>query len=253
MTSHDNYHGDIASAAPRPQFSRGSTYPLNQQIDVLPSRSREQNKITSDRPPHIDSRRRDRAVAQGRWPIFWSDFPSKAQNTLRAVKGIRLCCGANVLPGYIDWSDVASLDETRRAEFPAYELRPADIVIAMDRPWISSGFKVAQISAEDAPSLLVQRVARVRAKQSEDSDFLYFLIRLPLFMKHCKPTETTVPHISPTEIKSFSFYCPPASTRARFGALMREHAPLLSAQKDHLRKLDTAFSAFQHRAFQGQL
>ena len=180
-------------------------------------------------------------------------FPFKSAHYIQSGRKIRLCRGANVLPGQIDWSDVAYLDEKRRSEFPLYELQSSDIVIAMDRPWISSGFKVAQITSEDTPSLLVQRVARIRSKQPEDSDFLFFLVRNPLFSKHCKPTETTVPHISPTEIKSFSFCCPPESARARFSALIRERAPVFKAQNDHLRKLNYVFSSLQHRAFQGEL
>jgi Domain of unknown function (DUF4145)/Type I restriction modification DNA specificity domain len=109
-------------------------------------------------------------------------FPFKSAHYIQSGRKIRLCRGANVLPGQIAWSDVAYLDEKRRSEFPLYELQSSDIVIAMDRPWISSGFKVAQIISEDTPSLLVQRVARIRSKQPEDSDFLFFLVRNPLFM-----------------------------------------------------------------------
>src|SRR5205085_847035 len=97
-----------------------------------------------------------------------------------------------------------------------------DIVIAMDRPWISSGFKVAQIAAKDFPALLVQRVARLRPKNRDDGEFLFALIRNPAFTSHFKPTETTVPHISPTEIRNFSLHLATADETKIFAAFSRQ-------------------------------
>jgi type I restriction enzyme S subunit len=55
-------------------------------------------------------------------------FPFKSAHYIQSGRKIRLCRGANVLPGQIDWSDVAYLDEKRRSEFPLYELQSSDIV-----------------------------------------------------------------------------------------------------------------------------
>jgi type I restriction enzyme, S subunit len=149
-------------------------------------------------------------------------FAFKSSEYTDRPDGVRLCRGANILPSKIDWSDLARWPKERAAEFRDYYLESGDVVIAMDRPWISSGFKVARIAAADLPSLLVQRVARLRPKTKVDGDFLFALVHSPLFSSHFKPTETTVPHISPTEIRKFTFAVPELKQREKFSALSRQ-------------------------------
>jgi type I restriction enzyme, S subunit len=62
---------------------------------------------------------------------------------------IKLCRGANVMPGRLDWSDLASWPASKIEQVSAFQLQTGDIVMAMDRPWISEGFKVAQVSKHD--------------------------------------------------------------------------------------------------------
>ena len=54
----------------------------------------------------------------------------------------------------IDWSDLARWPASKTEELSDYKLEVGDIVMAMDRPWISEGFKVAQIQPEDCPAYL---------------------------------------------------------------------------------------------------
>lgn len=180
-------------------------------------------------------------------------FPFKSSNYSEQSDSIRLCRGANVLPGRMDWSDLARWPNKQMDEFSEFGLRSGDIVIAMDRPWISSGFKAARISSDDLPSLLVQRVARIRPTVRTDGDFLYALVQSSLFSGHFKPTETTVPHISPVEIKKFSFALPPIVMRERFAALSAKIHYQLTAAADDLTKRNSLFFSLQHRAFCGQL
>lgn len=180
-------------------------------------------------------------------------FPFKSPDYSKHPNDIRLCRGANVLPGRIDWSDLARWPTALKAEFSEFNLCAGDIVVAMDRPWISSGFKAARISSDDLPSLLVQRVARIRPKAKADGDFLYAMVRSSLFSEHFRPTETTVPHISPLEIKKFSIALPPIAMRERFAGLCAKIHRQLAFATDDLTKRTALFSALQHRAFSGQL
>jgi len=125
--------------------------------------------------------------------------------------GIRLLRGINIAPGSIRWEDVACLAEDRRPEFPEYELATGDIVIAMDRPLISSGLKVALITEADAGALLLQRVGRFRPVQQMHSGFLYQYLTSPLFIRHIskQATGTQLPHISQNDIETATVLLPP--------------------------------------------
>jgi type I restriction enzyme S subunit len=180
-------------------------------------------------------------------------YPFQSSGYTESESAVRLCRGANVLPNAIDWSDTVRWPEQDAGRFSDFLLREDDIVIAMDRPWISSGFKVALISISDTPSLLVQRVARLRAANRAQSLFLYYLVKRSEFEQHCRTTETTVPHISPKDIKSFRFYLPLSDTQRRFGERVQE----IWRQRELVSKcfdLENAlFTSLQQRAFAGTL
>lgn len=80
----------------------------------------------------------------------------------------------------------------------------------MDRPWIEAGLKCAVVRGDDVPALLVQRVARLRAREGLDQYFLGYLIAHKSFMSHVLSvqTGTAVPHISGEQIQAFVFDLP---------------------------------------------
>jgi type I restriction enzyme, S subunit len=145
-------------------------------------------------------------------------YPFKSQEFVPQGETVRLCRGANVLPQQIDWSDARHLPASRRQEFSAFTLERGDVVLAMDRPWISTGLKVARISEADLPSLLVQRVARIRPKPTVHASYIYAALCHPSFATHCNAvkTETVVPHISPHDIRSYRLPIPPLPIQHRF-------------------------------------
>jgi type I restriction enzyme S subunit len=166
---------------------------------------------------------------------------------------VKLCRGANVLPGRIDWSDLVCWPLAKSDGFDEFELRAGDVLIAMDRPWISEGFKIALVQESDCPSLLVQRVARIRAKKSANNSFLYYLLRQPAFTNHCRPTETTVPHISPKEIRSYRFILPSKNLQDQFEERLMAIKMIVHNSHESLTQLQVLFDALQHRAFRGEL
>ncbi len=76
--------------------------------------------------------------------------------------GIRLLRNANVFQNRIEWDDVVCLPEAERERDGAFELAVNDIVLTLDRPIVSNGLKVARLSEQDVPSLLLQRVGRFK-------------------------------------------------------------------------------------------
>jgi type I restriction enzyme S subunit len=176
-------------------------------------------------------------------------FPSARFCSEKA--GVRLCRGANVLPRSLDWHDTAWWPEAQAAEVERFFLAVEDVILALDRPWISSGLKIAIVNANDLPSLLVQRVARIRASDPRMNVVIYNAIQHHDFMKHCRITETTIPHISPKDVQSFVVPVPSDKALRRFSQVA---APLdrtrhcMLAQAAHL---GAFFAALQSAAFSG--
>ena len=169
--------------------------------------------------------------------------------------GVRLCRGANVMPDLLDWSDVRYWRPNDASIDSRLHLIKDDVVLAMDRPWISTGIKVAQVTEDDLPAYLVQRVSRLRGKGRISNAFLFYSLRHPAFTAHCGglKTETTVPHISPQDIRSFPIPVAPDSVHDEFERLAQQ-------AKHVTRKLELAanesnhlFNSLVQRAFKGEL
>jgi type I restriction enzyme S subunit len=190
------------------------------------------------------------------WHIdFLTGFPFKSGEYVDSVNSVRLCRGANVLPQRIDWSDVRHWPISRVSEVNQYELREGDIILAMDRPWISDGLKVARLSIADLPCVLVQRVARIRPKPTLVAEFIYQSLCHPAFAAHCNlvKTETTVPHISPHSIRSFIVPIPPLPLQQEFAQRVTEIRELKATQAASHQRLESVFQSMLHGAFNGEL
>jgi type I restriction enzyme S subunit len=124
--------------------------------------------------------------------------------------GVRLLRGDNIAQGKLRWESARCWPNSLLTGVEPYLLAPGDVVLAMDRPWISAGLKYAHVRWDDVPSLLVQRVARLRSRDGLDQAFLRFLIGSPGFTDHVLSvqTGTAVPHISAEQIREFTFALP---------------------------------------------
>lgn len=144
------------------------------------------------------------------------------KSSLYSSDGVKLLRGVNVSPESIDWSDCAFWRKTDDDGLDNYILQNGDIVIGMDRPWISSGFRIARVGNNDLPSLLVQRVARLRTRQGHNQRYLYYILCGSGFQSHLKNlhTETTVPHISHKDIESFKVEIPALSEQRRIADIL---------------------------------
>lgn len=138
-------------------------------------------------------------------------FPSTGFET--EPDAIRLLRGINVGVGEVRWESKNTVRWTRQLgdKLDGWELRVGDLVLGMDRPWISAGVRVAVIGDEDVPSLLLQRVAALRTRTGLLPEFLYRQLQSEAFVHHFLPETTgvSVPHISPTQIACFMITVPP--------------------------------------------
>ncbi|UTO03812.1 restriction endonuclease subunit S [Serratia nematodiphila] len=170
-----------------------------------------------------------------------------------APESVRLCRGANTLTGYLDWADTKFWPKNKLEKLDNYLIKASDIILAMDRPWISSGLKVCIFPENQRETYLVQRVARLRPRCESYTNYIYSCIKSPAFEKHCYPTETTVPHISPVELKNFEILIPPDELMVNFHSIVSIINNSLNKMASGDIDSDALFSKLSQQAFSGHL
>lgn len=145
----------------------------------------------------------------------------------------RLLRGMNVKRGRLDWSG----DNERRwggalNGLDAYALSAGDLVIAMDGALVGRSY--ATVSNDDLPAYLVQRVARVRARDRRAQSFIRHMVGSRRFVGHVDrvKTHTAVPHISGQNIEDFSLPEFSMETQAKLGQMF-----------DHFLELETGLES----------
>lgn len=138
-------------------------------------------------------------------------FPFKSEGFTQKESAVRLLRGINVTPAGLQWDATVRWERTQNDGLDPFRLEVDDIVLGMDRPIISSGVRAARVEMKDTPSLLLQRVARLRPTERLDGGFLLLLLRGKLFADYIAPifTGISVPHLSPEQIRGFKVVLPP--------------------------------------------
>ncbi len=149
-----------------------------------------------------------------------SGFAFKSAEFLdHSEEGVFLVRGDNVQQGFIRWGEKAkkwrsdAYDDLSR-----YQLQKGDVILAMDRPIVGGGLKLAWIKDQDLPSLLVQRVTRIRGiNDKARTNFLRYVLSTPDFLAHIDriTTGANIPHISGKDIASFTFQLPDLDVQDR--------------------------------------
>ena len=135
-------------------------------------------------------------------------------------KGIKLLRGDNIEPGSLRWIDTRYWSDEKLEPYKNLLIDEGNIILAMDRPLISSGLKIAQAKKSDLPCLLVQRMARFRPNSSISNDYLFITLQTQSFIAHLfkEQTGTQLPHISAKDIMSFEIPLPPLDEQRRIVA-----------------------------------
>ena len=154
--------------------------------------------------------------------------------------GVKICGGLIIMPDRIKWDECKFWPDSLGYE--QFLLQEDDIVVALDRPWISEGFKIGEIKAADLPALLIQRTARIRGRDITQQ-FLLYSLKDKAFEQHCTVTGSLVPHISNKDINSFEIILPPFELQQQFEEFSQKIKSFkLTAQKsiDRLETLKKA-------------
>lgn len=158
-----------------------------------------------DIPEHWEVQRLGRTID------LLTGYPFASDGFSQSVADVRLLRGINVTPAGVRWDTVVRWDRKSGDGLDSFALRVGDIVLGMDRPIIGSGIRAATIEEKDTPSLLLQRVGRLRPTGRLDAKFLLLLLRGRLFADYITPifTGVSVPHLSPEQIRGFKVMLPP--------------------------------------------
>jgi type I restriction enzyme S subunit len=161
-------------------------------------------------------------VRLGDYVTLITGNPFKSSGYTDSSDGVRLLRGDNVAQGRIRWDDAKRWPAEDARSYAGYQLQVGDVILAMDRPWIEAGLKYAELRPKDVPSLLVQRVACLRALPGLDQRYLAYLIGAPAFTAYVVgvQTGTAVPHISGKQIQGYEFTLPSLSDQRAIGEIL---------------------------------
>lgn len=153
---------------------------------------------------------------------------------------VRVLRGANVGYGEPDWSETKYLESDRVSEYEEYQLEGGDLIIGMDRPYTSSGFKISRLSEADVPSLLVQRVGRF-VPEACDPDYLHVVLSDWQYQKQVlrRAQGMDIPHISQTDILSPKIPLPPLDEQKRIADRYSTILERIDCEENLLREYKT--------------
>lgn len=147
----------------------------------------------------------------GRMISLVAGFPFRSDSFTQSESDIRLLRGINVAPGRLRWDEVVRWSATDSDAYSEYKIEVGDIILGMDRPIVGSGIRVAIATEEDVPSLLLQRVARIRTDRKKLlPEFVLCVLNGRNFFHYLSPmfTGISVPHLSPDQVRGFRIALP---------------------------------------------
>jgi type I restriction enzyme S subunit len=174
-------------------------------------------------------------------------------------EGVRLLRGENIQPGALRWRDTRTWPESLLKGYEYLFVKSSDLILAMDRPVVSAGLKLAPVHGQDLPALLVQRVARIRPNERVLTEFLHAALQLPRFIPHVvgDQTGTQLPHITLAGIRAFQIPLPPLEEQRRIVTEVEERLSVVDALRTALdraqRRSASLRRAILERAFRGKL
>ncbi len=186
-------------------------------------------------------------------------FAFKSKEYTEMEDDVLLLRGDNIMQGNLRWDNAKRWRKSEYEDFKKYQLQENDIVLAMDRPWVKAGLKVARLSKNDLPALLVQRTACLRTKSKLDNSFLFYLLKSKGFMSYLIDVQTGigVPHISGQQILDFKFNKPSINLQQiivqKLDALSAQTKKLEAIYQQHLNDLEELKKSILQKAFNGEL
>jgi type I restriction enzyme S subunit len=167
----------------------------------------------------------------GHYAQILTGFPFPSASFSHDESDVRLLRGANIGVGSLKWIDTVYWSLSEGDNLSSYLMEEGQIVLGMDRPWISEGMRIARVTKEDMPCLLLQRVAAISPSAELDDEYLFCLLASELFKTYIEPdlTGVSVPHISPEQIMSFQISVPEIGEQRRISSFIRNQLDQMTA------------------------
>jgi len=143
-------------------------------------------------------------------------YPFKSKSFSKDSSDTKLVRGINVTTGRLRWDkgNTAYWKEMT-PDLQRYLIQANDVLIGMDGALVGKNYAIAD--EKDLPLLLVQRVARLRAKGDLNPRYLYYQIGSSRFVRYVDRVNTSsgIAHISGKQIGDFDVPVPPLSERQK--------------------------------------
>jgi type I restriction enzyme S subunit len=160
------------------------------------------------------------------------------------AEGVSLLRGDNVQQGCIRWGDKTKKWPLSEFDsFKRYQLEEGDVILAMDRPIVGDGLKMAWVTQDDLPALLVQRVCRLRGKPGAAlTNFVRYVLAAPEFSAHVYriTTGANIPHISGGDIAAYEFDLPTLDEQAHIVEVLSAYDDLIATNQRRVVLLEDA-------------
>ncbi len=145
-------------------------------------------------------------------------FPFKSELFNENGDGIRLVRGMNVSCAGFRWGNQTRWWNYYTKDLEKYLLKEEDVLIAMDGN-VSTNF--VQVTKDDLPLLLVQRVARLRAKNVPQK-IVWYIVKSHEFGAYLDSvkTGTTISHISAKQIGDYEIELPDYLTQEKISSIL---------------------------------
>ncbi len=170
---------------------------------------------------------------------LFSGIALKSEELSDDESGVPILRGINITEGYIRHSKEIDKYFTGNIEnLKKYLIRENDIVIGMDGSKV--GKNVALIKKSDENAILIQRVARIRANEKLDINYVYQQFLSDKFIGYVDTVNTSsgIPHISAQQIKNFKIGFPPKKKEQnKIADCLASLDALISAQTEMLEQL----------------
>jgi type I restriction enzyme S subunit len=167
-----------------------------------------------------------------------SGFAFDGKDIVEDQKGTRLMRGINITEGAIRHS--ADIDRYYLGpvdELERYKLRAGDLVIGMDGSKV--GKNVSLIDQAEEGTLLVQRVARLRARSQTLIGFIFHHIHSQRFHSYVDRINTSsgIPHISAQQIKDFTIAFPSEAEQHAVNSCLTSLNERIASQAERIEAL----------------
>lgn len=164
--------------------------------------------------------------------------------------GVRLARGINITKGHFRWSaDITKYWPKVTPDIEKYLLCANDVIIGMDGSLVGRNYALA--TPGDVPSLLVQRVARLRTDKYLDCRFLYYFIASDFWLSHVDvvKTHSGIPHISNGDIREFRIAYPSTAEQRKIARILTTVDNLIEKTEALIAKYQAIKQGMMHDLF----